>query len=155
MSTVNKVILLGRLTKDVETHTFNNGGKVATIRFVVDAYRRKNQSTGKYESVPCYLDCKAFNGEKRKLADLCEQYLAKGDQAHIIGHLQMEEWEDKNGGGKRQKLVCMIDELTFIPKGEKGERSEPRQTRSASPPPSDPYEDDPPPREISGDDIPF
>jgi single-strand DNA-binding protein len=114
MANLNKVHLIGRLTKDPECRTFTNGGKVAQIRFAVNN-RKKNQQTGAWEDVPVWLDVKAFNRETgRKLADTCEQYLRKGNQCYIEGHLVLEEWEDKNGGGKRSKLVVVMDDLQFL-----------------------------------------
>src|SRR5438105_9380466 len=86
MANLNKVMLIGRLTKDPEVRTFANGGKVAQIRFAVNN-RKKNASTGAWEDAPCYLDVKAFNRDTgRKLADLVEQYLRKGTQVYFEGH---------------------------------------------------------------------
>src|SRR4051795_9539405 len=80
MANLNKVMLIGRLTRDPEVRTFSNGGKVAKFGFAVNN-RRKNQQTGQYEDEPVFLDVDAFNwGDKRKLADLVEQYLRKGHQ---------------------------------------------------------------------------
>jgi single-strand DNA-binding protein len=119
MANLNKVHLIGRLTRDVETRTFANGGKVAMIGFVVNN-RKKNQQSGEWEDEPCWLDVKAFNRQTgRKLADLCEQHLRKGSQVYLEGHLLLEEWEDKTSGNKRSKLVVIVDDLQFLdPKGE-------------------------------------
>jgi single-strand DNA-binding protein len=114
MANLNKVMLIGRLTRDPEMRSFSNGGKVAAFGFAVNN-RKKNQSTGEWEDEPCFLDVKAFNRETgRKMADLVEQYLHKGNQAYLEGHLVMEQWEDKNGGGKRSKLVIVLDDLQFL-----------------------------------------
>jgi single-strand DNA-binding protein len=114
MANLNKVHLIGRLTKDPECRSFANGGKVAQIRFAVNN-RKKNQQTGAWEDVPVWLDVKAFNRDTgRKLADTVEQYLRKGNQCYIEGHLTLEEWEDKNGGGKRSKIVIVMDDLQFL-----------------------------------------
>ena len=80
MANLNKVMLIGRLTRDPEVRTFANGGKVAKFGFAVNN-RKKNQPTGQWEDEPVFLDVEAFNRENgRKLADLVEQYLKKGDQ---------------------------------------------------------------------------
>jgi single-strand DNA-binding protein len=114
MANLNKVMLIGRLTRDPEIRTFANGGKVAAFGFAVNN-RKKNQATGEWEDDPCFLDVKAFNRETgRKLADLVEQYLHKGNQAYLEGHLVLEQWEDKNGGGKRSKLVVVVEDLQFL-----------------------------------------
>src|SRR6266568_3982388 len=118
MANVNKVMLIGRLTRDPEIRTFGNGGKVAAFGFAINN-RKKNQQTGEWEDEPCFLDVKAFNrGEPnsfgRKLADLCEQYLHKGDLAYIEGHLVMEKWQDKTTNENRSKLVVYMDSVEFL-----------------------------------------
>src|SRR5439155_12537930 len=105
MANLNKVMLIGRLTRDPEVRMFSNGGKVAAFGFAVNN-RKKNQQTGQWEDEPCFLDCKVYNrGEFGKKADIAEQYLHKGHQAYLEGHLVMEQWDDKQTGQKRSKLV--------------------------------------------------
>src|SRR2546423_406025 len=114
MANVNKVILIGRLTRDPEVRTFASGGKVVNFGFAV-TNRRKNQQTGQWEDYPMFIDCKAFNrGEFGKTADLIEQYLSKGKQVFLEGKLDFEQWEDKNGGGKRSKHVLIVDNVQFL-----------------------------------------
>lgn len=128
MANLNKVQLIGRLTRDPEARTFANGGKVVSMGFAVNN-RRKNQQTGQWEDEPVFLDCKAFNrGEHGKLADLVEQHLRKGSQAYLEGHLQLEQWTDKTTGDKRSKLVVVVDQVQFLgpPKEREERREEPR-----------------------------
>jgi single-strand DNA-binding protein len=134
MANLNKVMLIGRLTDDPKMHTFTNGGKVAQIRFAVNN-RKKDQTTGQWVDDPCFLDVKAFNRETgRKMADLVEQYLKKGHQAYFEGHLVMETWEDKNGGGKRSKLVVVLEDLQFLePRSEGGNASGEGMARAPRP----------------------
>jgi single-strand DNA-binding protein len=101
MANLNRVMLIGRLTRDVEVRTFANGGKVASFGFAVN--NRKKGPSGQWEDVPVFVDCEAFNrGEFGKTADLCEQYLKKGSQAYLEGHLQLDEWQGRDGQ-KRSK----------------------------------------------------
>src|SRR5215831_14371748 len=82
MANLNKVMLIGRLTRDPEMRTFSNGGKVAKFGFAVNN-RKKNQQTDQWEEEPVFLDCEAFNrGETGKLADNVERFLHKGSQAY-------------------------------------------------------------------------
>ena len=112
MANVNKVILIGRLTRDPETRTFSNGGKVAKFGFAV-TNRKKNSQTGQWEDVPMFIDCEAFNrGEFGKQADLVEQYLTKGRQVFIEGHLRLDSWE--KDGQKRSRLVVVVDNVQFL-----------------------------------------
>ena len=121
MANLNKVMLIGRLTRDPEMRVFANGGKVAKIGFAVNN-RKKNPSTGQWEDEPVYLDCDAFNrGETGKTADLVEQYLRKGHQAYIEGHLQLDKWTDKTTGQERTKLKVVVERVEFLePKGSDG-----------------------------------
>ena len=138
MANLNKVMLIGRLTRDPEVRTFSNGGKVAKIGFAVNN-RKKDQSTGQWVDDPVFLDIDAFNRETgRKLADLVEQYLHKGNQVYIEGNLVLDQWTDKDGQ-KRSKLKIVLNDLQFLePRadgaggmGENGTRA----PRMASPPP--------------------
>jgi single-strand DNA-binding protein len=118
MGNLNKVMLIGRLTRDPEIRTFSNGGKVANIGFAVNN-RRKNQQTGQWEDVPVWVDLKAFNRETgRKLADLVEQSLRKGQQVYFEGHLVLEEWAGKEDGKKQSKMVVYVDDMQFLEKRE-------------------------------------
>lgn len=120
MANLNKVMLIGRLTRDPEIKTFSNGGKVANIGFAVNN-RRKSQETGQWEDVPVWVDLKAFNRETgRKLADLAEQYLKKGHQVYIEGHLVLEEWTGKEDGKKQSKMKVAVDDIQFLEKREGG-----------------------------------
>lgn len=120
MANLNKVMLIGRLTRDPEIKTFTNGGKVANIGFAVNN-RRKNPDNGQWEDVPVWVDLKAFNRESgRKLADLAEQFLRKGQQVYIEGHLVLEEWTGKEDGKKQSKMRVAVDDIQFLEKREGG-----------------------------------
>jgi single-strand DNA-binding protein len=114
VANVNKVILVGRLTRDPETRSFSTGGKVAKFGFAVNN-RKKNSQTGQWEEVPVYVECEAFNrGDYGKLADTVEQYLRKGAQTYIEGHLHLDQWDDKQTGQKRSMLKVVVDVLQFL-----------------------------------------
>lgn len=167
MANLNKVMLIGRLTRDPETRTFSNGGKVARFGFAVNN-RRKNNSTGQREDEPVFVDVEAFNrGETGKQADLVEQYLRKGHQAFIEGHLKLDQWTNQEGQ-KQSKLRIVLDNVQFLEpradggSGEGGMRSSrgaPVAQRSAAPASSDDNFDEPAPStapaEHREDDIPF
>jgi single-strand DNA-binding protein len=114
MANLNKVLLIGRLTRDPEVRTFPSGGKVANFGFAVNN-RRKNTATGQWEDEPVFIDVEAFNGleGRRQLADLVEQYLHKGNQAFIEGHLRLDQWNAPDGQ-KRSKLKVRLDNLQFL-----------------------------------------
>lgn len=120
MANLNKVMLIGRLTRDPEVRVFSNGGKVAKFGFAVNN-RKKNSSTGQWEDDPVFIDVEVFNrGEGGKKADLAEQYLSKGKQVYIEGRLKLDTWTAQDGQ-KRQKLGVVCDDFQFLePKGEGG-----------------------------------
>jgi single-strand DNA-binding protein len=118
MANLNKVMLIGRLTRDAEVRTFSNGGKVAKFGFAVNN-RKKNQQTGQWEEEPVFIDVEAFNrGENGKMADNIEQYLGqglgKGRQLYIEGHLKLDQWDDKQTGQKRQRLYVVMETFQFL-----------------------------------------
>lgn len=120
MANVNKVILIGRLTRDPEVRVFSTGGKVAKFGFAV-TNRKKNSQTGQWEDDPMYIDCDAFNrGEFGKTADTVEQYLRKGQLAYIEGKLILDQWDDKNTGQKRSKHKMVVDFLQMLERQDRG-----------------------------------
>jgi single-strand DNA-binding protein len=165
MANLNKVMLIGRLTRDPEVRTFSNGGKVAKFGFAVNN-RKKNQQTGQWEDEPCFVDCSVFNrGENGRQADLVEQSLRKGHQVFLEGHLVLEQWQDKTTGDKRSALRVVVDNFQFLERREDGGEGGMRPARASAPaakkpaayPPSDFGDSEPEPQaqESSGDDIPF
>jgi single-strand DNA-binding protein len=124
MANLNKVMLIGRLTRDPEVRTFGSGGKVANFGFAVNN-RKKNQQTGQWEDEPVFLDIEAFNRENgRKLADLVEQYFRKGAQFYIEGHLRLDQWQDKNDGSKRSRLKIVLEDFQFFEARQDGMNNE-------------------------------
>ena len=120
MANLNKVMLIGRLTRDPEVRTFASGGKVAKFGFAVNN-RKKNQQTGQWEEEPVFVDVEAFNrGEFGRQADLVEQYLAKGRQVYIEGHLRLDSWTSPEGQ-KRNRLLVVVDNLQFLDSRQDGD----------------------------------
>ena len=136
MANLNKVMLIGRLTRDPEVRTFGSGGKVAAFGFAVNN-RKKNAQTGEWEDEPVFLDVEAFNRETgRKLADQVEQYFRKGAQFYLEGHLRLDQWQDKNDGSKRSKLKIVLDDFQFLEARQDGMNSGGTAPRAASRPSS-------------------
>jgi single-strand DNA-binding protein len=140
MANLNKVMLIGRLTRDPEIRTFSNGGKVAAFGFAVNN-RKKNSQTGQWEDEAVFLDIEAFNrGEGgRQLADLVEQHMRKGQQFYIEGHLRLDQWQDKTDGSKRSRLKIVMDNFQFLEPRQDGMNNEgggvsSRPARTSAPP---------------------
>jgi single-strand DNA-binding protein len=167
MANLNKVMLIGRLTRDPEVRTFSTGGKVANFGFAVNN-KRKNDQTGQWEDVPVFIDVKAFNRREgaRQLADLVERHFRKGQQFYLEGHLVLDQWDTKEGQ-KASKLRVVLDDFQFFePRadgaGGDGFSQAPRATqparRPAASPPQDSYgetESMEPPPGATEEEIPF
>jgi single-strand DNA-binding protein len=140
MANLNKVMLIGRLTRDPEMRSFASGGKVANFGFAVNN-KKKNPTTGQWDDEPVFIDVKAFNREKGKqLADLVEQYMRKGHQFYLEGHLTFEQWTSKEGQ-KQSKLKVVLDDFQFLEprsdnNGGGGYRSAGAPARNTTPAPS-------------------
>lgn len=125
MATLNKVMLMGRLTDDPKDGAIpNTGTRVVKFRFAVGR-SRKNPQTGQWENDPnpLYIDCEAFHRPeaRRDLVNLIMQYCRKGDSLFIEGRLQLDQWDDKNGGGKRSKHKIVVESVEFLGgRGEEG-----------------------------------
>ena len=161
MANFNKVILIGRLTRDPETRTFSNGGKVAKFGFAV-SNRKKNSQTGQWEDEPMFIDCEAFNrGETGTLANTIETYCKKGSLICIEGKLHLDQWDDKTTGQKRSKHKIVVDQMQLLERrGEDGQGGGGRQAAgSGDRAPAkaaaggDEYDDRP--QGGNGDEIPF
>src|SRR5437667_7949703 len=113
MANLNKVMLIGRLTRDPEVRTFSNGGKVAKFGFAVNN-KRKSQQTGQWEDEPVFVDVEIFNrGELGKQVDLVEQNLRKGQQIFLEGHLKLDQWTTQDGQ-KRSRLHVVAENFQYL-----------------------------------------
>jgi single-strand DNA-binding protein len=123
MATLNKVMLMGRLTNDPEEGAIpSTGTRVVKFRFAVGR-SRKNAATGQWENDPnpMFIDCEAFArpDAKRDLVSLIKQYCHKGDPLYIDGRLQLDQWDDKQTGQKRSKHKLVVENIEFL--GGRGE----------------------------------
>lgn len=107
---MNKVIMIGNLTKDPEVRSTGSGVSVCSFRIAVSR-RFANQSG---ERVSDFFDVVAW----RQLGELCGKYLAKGRRAAVIGELQTRSYEAKDGT-KRYVTEIVADEVEFLtPRGQ-------------------------------------
>ena len=119
MATLNKVMLIGRLTDNPEPPRTlpNSGSTVVRFRFAVGR-SRKNPQTGQWENDPnpLYIDCEAFSrADNPRLTEIISQYCRKGSQIYVEGRLQLDTWEDKqNPGQKRSKHKIVVDNVQFL-----------------------------------------
>lgn len=86
---LNKVTLIGRLTRDPEVRTLTNGTPVASVTLAVD--RTFKNANGERETD--FINCVLW----RKTAEIAGKYLRKGDQCCIVGRIQTRTYDDKEG----------------------------------------------------------
>ncbi len=92
MASLNKVFLLGNLTRDPDLRALPSGSAVCEFGIAVN--RRYMSSNGQEVEEPCFVDIVVWG----RSAESCKQYLEKGSQVMIEGRLQLDQWEDRNGG---------------------------------------------------------
>lgn len=107
-----RAIILGNLTRDPEVTTFPSGGTVAKFTVAVNK-DYKDKSGQKVEKV-AFIDVEVWNMGNGKMADIAAQYLKKGKQVLVEGDLEQQTWEDKNGGGKRSKIVVKCTTFQMV-----------------------------------------
>jgi single-strand DNA-binding protein len=95
MSGVNKVIILGRLGKDPEARSFQNGGKVVNLRLATS--ERYKDREGNMQERTEWHSVAIFN---EKLGEIAEKYLRKGSEVYIEGALETRKWTDQSGAEK-------------------------------------------------------
>lgn len=102
---MNKVILIGRLTRDVEFSTTQSGISVA--KFCIAVQRKFKNAAGENEAD--YINVVAWRG----LADNCNRFLSKGKRIAVSGSLQTRSYDDKNGE-KRFVVEVNAEDVEFI-----------------------------------------
>lgn len=138
MASLNKVLLIGNLTKDPELRYTPNGTAVTNLRLAVN--RKFKDRNGELKEDTCFLTVTAWD----KQAEICNQYLQKGRQVFVEGRLQSRSWETTDGQ-KRNTIDVRAERIQFLspPKGAEApspapapaaeESSEPQPAPSSSP----------------------
>ena len=113
MANVNKVILIGNLTRDPEVRHTPKGTAVGDIALAIN--RSYSAENGEKREETTYVDVTLWG----RIAEIAQQYLRKGRPVYIEGRLQMDSWEDKGTGQKRSKLKVVAEALQLL--GGRGE----------------------------------
>jgi single-strand DNA-binding protein len=104
----NKVILVGNLTRDPQLKYLPS--QTAVAEFGIAMNRKWRDQQGQDREEVCFVDCAAFG----KTGEFVNQYFQKGKGILIEGRLKYDQWEDKQGGGKRSKLSVVVETCSFI-----------------------------------------
>lgn len=106
MANLNKVFLIGRLTRDPTIHKTKTDRTVVTFGL---ATNRSFTSQGEKQEERCFIDLVAFG----PLADLIGKYASKGKEIFIEGHLTLSEWKSKEGEN-RSRLQVTVDQIQLL-----------------------------------------
>jgi len=109
MRTVNKVILIGNLTRDPELKETQNGQKVVT--FGVATNREWTTSTGDKQESAEFTECVAWS----KLAEICASLLKKGKLVYVEGYLKTRSW-DQPDGTKKHRTEVVVEDMVILEK---------------------------------------
>ena len=125
---LNKVILIGRLTKDPETKTIPSGHMVcsfglATNRVWTDRQTSQKQEKAEFHNIVLW----------RKLAEIASQYLRKGSLVLIEGRIQTRSWEDQTGN-RKYRTEIVAENIQLAPKSFSPMRQDHSQTQEEQTP---------------------
>ena len=116
MANINRVVLVGNLTRDPELKSLPSGMAVCDLGLAVN-HRRKNQQTGEWVEEPNYFRVSVFGSQ----AESCARFLTKGRAVAIDGRLRWRQW-DAPDGTKREAVEVVAETVQFIgPRDGEGE----------------------------------
>lgn len=139
MANVNKVILIGNLTRDVELKSTPKGTQVAVGSLAINRSYKTDQGEKREETT--FVDVEFWG----RVAEIVAEYVKKGNPLYVEGRLKQESWEDKETGKKRARLKVVAENIQLL-----GSRSKPTES---APEPEEPGAASRPP--VADDDIPF
>jgi single-strand DNA-binding protein len=152
----NCVLLMGHVTRDPELSFMPNQSPVCKFGIATNRTFRVGEEE---RTEVCFVDVTAYGTS----ANTINQYVKKGTPLFIEGHLKLDQWEDKNGGGKRSKLFVVLDHFQFVG-GKKDNSGEQQQAAAPARPPQHKAPTAPAAtapvapvatQELSPDDVPF
>ena len=153
MANLNRVFLIGNLTRDPQIRYTPKGTAVADIGLAVNRVLKTEEGERREEVT--YVDVVLW----ARLAEIADQYLKKGRPVFIEGRLQLDSWDDKQTGQKRSRLRVVAENMQLL-----GSRSEseaaastttPRRSSGPAAPAPRPQQPKDPDLDAEPDDIPF
>ncbi|RKY13178.1 MAG: single-stranded DNA-binding protein [Planctomycetota bacterium] len=152
MANLNKVMLIGNLTRDPQLSYLPS--QMAVVEFGMAVNDRRKQQDGSYADKANFIDLSIFG----KRAEALQKYVKKGDPLFVEGKLDYQQWE--KDGQKRSKLKVIVQNFEFLSKGSSGSQSGGNQGggyQQSAPAPSAPVPPAPEAPPVGGmdDDIPF
>ena len=158
MANLNKVMLIGNLTRDPELRVTPKGTAICTFSLAVNR-KFKDESGGEREEVT-YVDIEAWG----KSGETVSKYCTKGRPLFVEGRLRLDQWEDKTTKEKRSRMKVVLENFQFLGGrndgpaaaggGEGGESRYPAPAPRSAPRPAAPAPA-PAPQENLDEDVPF
>ena len=146
---VNKVILVGNLTRDPEMRYTPSQLAIANMSIATNE-SRKDKESGEWRDYPEYHNITFFG----KLAEIAEKWLKSGSKIYVEGSLRTEKWEDKDSGKTMKSTKIIGSELLMLG----GKQESANESNSSSTNASDseyPFPEDDSGQGLTDDDIPF
>ena len=104
---MNKVILIGNLTKNIDLKYLNTGVAVGESSMAINQVYKKQDGTKVQDT--CFIDIVMYG----RSAEISNQYLKKGSKLCIEGKLNFQQWSDQNGN-KRSKHIVSVEKVEFL-----------------------------------------
>ena len=120
---INSVVISGHCCADPDVKDFQDGGCI--VSFTVGVKERKKTREGEWVDFTQFIDVKANGG----IAKLARQTLCKGTHVTIEGRLVKEEWNDKQTGQKKSRVLVVMENLDWNGGRTREENQERRETR--------------------------
>jgi single-strand DNA-binding protein len=108
MPNLNKVMLIGNLTRDPELRRTPRGTAVTQIGLAVN--RSWKNDAGEQQEETTFVDVEFFG----RTAEVAKEYLAKGRSVYVEGRLKLDQWDDKDTGQRRQKMRVVGETLQML-----------------------------------------
>lgn len=118
MPNLNKVMLIGHLTRDPEMRYTPKGTAVAKFGLAVN--REWKTDSGEKKKDVVFIDIDAFGRQ----AETISQYVKKGHPPYVEGRLKLDTWEDKNSHEKKSKITVTLENFQFLKSADPSDRSD-------------------------------
>jgi single-strand DNA-binding protein len=135
MPSLNKVLLMGNLTRDPELRVTPKGTSICQFSLAIN--RQFKMESGETREEVIYVDVEAWGKQGETIA----KYVTKGRPLYVEGRLRLDQWEDKNTKEKRSRMKVVLEQFQFLgdsrggggPGGGGGGSSEPGIDQTVSP----------------------
>ena len=146
MANLNRVLLIGNLTRDPDVRYTTKGTAVADLSLAINRFIKSDDGETKEEVT--YVDVTLW----ARLAEISGEYLKKGKPVFIEGRLHLDTWDDKQTGQKRSRLRVIAESMQLLaPRNGNGQPAAPLQSGPAQ----RAQRQDPENLDVEPDDIPF